>query len=100
MTKRWTATVLLVLGLIATSSVLAWAVPAAATEEIEAPAISSSAPEAPTLGTLEQPQPIFAASCSSIYQACLAGCGSDTSCKNKCRCNYIDCIGSDAPCFE
>jgi hypothetical protein len=61
----------------------------------EAPAIGSPAP-AP--GPLEPAPPVFAATCSSIYQACLAGCGSDTACRNKCYCNWLDCIGSDAPC--
>lgn len=96
MNKCWTATVLLVLGLCATGAVLAWAGPAAVPQGSEPPAMSSPAP-AP--GTLEPAPPVFAATCSETYQACLASCGSDT-CRNRCRCQYIDCIGSDAPCLE
>lgn len=90
MTNRCTATVFLVLALCITG-----AGPTAVPPGADAPAISSPAP-AP--GTLEPAQPVFAATCSSIYQACLNGCGSNTSCRNQCYCNYLDCIGSDAPC--
>lgn len=90
MSKRWTATLLLVLGLCASGAVLAWAGPAAA------PQVS----EAPAPGALEPAQPVFAATCSETYQACLARCGSNTTCRNQCYCAYLDCIGSDAPCPE
>ena len=100
MTKRLAPTVLLVLVLAATGAALAWAAPAAPMQGLETPAVSSPAPVAPALGGLERPQPIFATTCYSTYQACVASCGSNTSCKNKCRCQYLDCIGSDAPCFE
>jgi hypothetical protein len=95
MSKPWTATILLVLVLCTAGATLAWAGPVVAPQGCETPALSSPAP-AP--GPLEPAAPVFAATCSSIYQACLAGCGGNITCRNKCYCNYLDCIGSDAPC--
>lgn len=102
MNKLWTATILLVLCLTATGGALAGGVPTAAMEGFATPAISSPAPTPPVSGALEPPPPIFAAgtNCYSTYQACLAACVDDTHCANKCRCQYLDCIGSEAPCFE
>lgn len=100
MNKRWIATTFLVLGLAAMGAALSSASPTAPVQGFETPAISSPIPVSPALGALEQPQPIFATTCYSTYQACLASCGSDISCKNRCRCQYLDCIGSEAPCFE
>jgi hypothetical protein len=76
------------------------------------PAISAAAQKAPSLETflaslpaspseggvpVSPPEPQWAATCSEILQACLAGCAGNPSCELLCRCDYYECRGWEIP---
>lgn len=73
------------------------AVSTAQAPSLQAFLASLPAPPAGSGDPIDVPAPQWSATCSEIFQACLAGCGGNPSCELLCRCDYYECRGWEIP---